>query len=138
MLSLEEMQARESLLCPECKAPFHFHTHSCENGHSFEEKNGVIKLLTQKDKTRLTDYLAKFNAYRKKSGWHITDPGIFPQLPFIDEETAPGFWKAKQEDLRLIKRLLKGKENLKILEIGAWNGWLSHQLVKWGHSSDNT
>ena len=34
----------------------------------------------------------------------------------------------------MIKCLLKGKEKLKILEIGAWNGWLSQHLVKWGHS----
>ncbi|MCB0847487.1 MAG: methyltransferase domain-containing protein, partial [Bacteroidetes bacterium] len=133
-LSLTEMKQREHILCPVCHSPLSLDNHNCQNGHIFSQEHGVIQLFTPEEKAHFVPYLQKFDQYREKAGWHITDPTIFPRLPFISEATALGHWKPKQHDLRLIKRLLKGKKNQKILEIGAWNGWLSHHLVKWGHS----
>ena len=133
-LSLSEMKQREKILCPICHSPLSLETYNCQNNHQFSQENGVIQLFTPETSARLIPYLENFNQYRKKAGWHINDPTIFPRLPHISEATALGHWKPKQHDLRLIKKLLTGKKSLKILEIGAWNGWLSHHLVKWGHS----
>ena len=42
-------------------------------------------------------------------------------------------WKLRAFDLGLIRRFLRGRPHQRVLEIGAWNGWLSHQLSGDGH-----
>ncbi len=42
-------------------------------------------------------------------------------------------WKLRRLNLSLIRRLLRGRSRQRVLEIGAWNGWLSHRLSQDGH-----
>lgn len=132
-ISREEIIRQEKLRCPECGAALNMVSAICANGHDFKTENHVLRLVSAKTADRLDPFLEKFARFREKTGWFIEDREIFPRLPFIKEEEAQGFWKAKQADFEIVFQLLRGKQRQKILEVGAWNGWLSHHLVRAGH-----
>ncbi|MEZ4775413.1 MAG: polysaccharide biosynthesis C-terminal domain-containing protein [Bacteroidia bacterium] len=133
-ISRDEIIRGEKLRCPECGGEIHIAEAICTGGHTFETENHVLRLVTEKKAEQLDPFLEKFARFREKTGWFIEDPTIFPRLPFVKESEAPGFWRAKQADFEIIFQLLRQKNQQKILEIGAWNGWLSHHLVRAGHA----
>ncbi len=118
--------------CPECYSPLN-EFFSCENGHHFSQKEGILSLFSQKEAERAAVFLEKFQAFREKSGLRITEESLYPQLPFVQNGLAGTSWKARAFDLKYIFSQLEKNKSLEILEIGAWNGWLSHQLAEAGH-----
>lgn len=118
--------------CPECYNPLNQHL-TCKNGHHFVEKEGVLSLLKKTEAEKLALFLSKFEAYREKMGLRIKDESLYPQLPFVQNGLAGTSWKARKIDINYVFSELPKAKGLKILEIGAWNGWLSNQLAKAGH-----
>lgn len=117
--------------CPECNTIIVWRGKGgiCQQGHSFVKESGVFQVLDKDQKMFLEAYLPKFNLYRNDSKQKINADNI-NQLPFVDFDS--GIWKLRRNDLTLISKYLTATP-MKILDIGAWNGWLSHQLVKKGH-----
>ena len=99
--------------------------------HFVAKENGVHRFLAADVKPRLDDLLAAFQCYREDKGERITDPTRYPKLPF--DEVNPGLWKLRQIDLALMKKLIPSS-SCDILELGAWNGWLTNHLSQAGHS----
>lgn len=118
--------------CPECYELLDTNFF-CKNGHHFEEKEGILSLLSHKDKEKLSLFLEKFEDFRAKNKLKITTEAIFPQLPFITNGLAGTSWKARAFDTKFILKELAQNRGLSILEIGAWNGWLSYRLTEAGH-----
>lgn len=92
---------------------------------SFEisERNGVHSVLTTDDRKRLNDFNATLLAWRKKKGEIERLP--YEKLPYLKTS----FWQSRQFDLEKIRQNLPNK-TCKILELGAWNGWLAYNLSK--------
>jgi len=42
-------------------------------------------------------------------------------------------WRLRRYDLKVVRRLIPQEKRLSILDVGAWNGWLSNRLSSWGH-----
>jgi 2-polyprenyl-3-methyl-5-hydroxy-6-metoxy-1,4-benzoquinol methylase len=42
-------------------------------------------------------------------------------------------WRLRRYDLAVVRRLLSGRRGQRILDVGAWNGWLSHRMADDGH-----
>jgi 2-polyprenyl-3-methyl-5-hydroxy-6-metoxy-1,4-benzoquinol methylase len=42
-------------------------------------------------------------------------------------------WRLRRYDLAVVRRLLSGRRGQRILDVGAWNGWLSHRMAGDGH-----
>ncbi len=118
--------------CPECYSSLNEYF-VCKNGHYFEEKEGILSLLSYKDKEKLQLFLEKFEDFRAKNKLKITSEAIFPQLPFVANGLAGTSWKARAFDMKFILKELAQNDSLSILEIGAWNGWLSYRLTEAGH-----
>ena len=64
-------------------------------------------------------------------GRRITDPRIYPHLPDVLKDDPE--WAARAGDLVFMRELVPNQPVLRILDIGAWNGWLSYHLAKSGH-----
>lgn len=48
--------------------------------------------------------------------------------------TDAGFmWRIRAADVRNVLRVLRGRQQQSIIEVGPWNGWLTHHLVRAGH-----
>lgn len=66
----------------------------------------------------------------------ILEPALFHRLPEAGVDLDPALWNLRKYDLDLIGRLLSDRASpggLRILDVGAWNGWLSHRLAAMGH-----
>ncbi len=121
------------LICPSCEAPLS-EGRVCGNNHRFTEADGVLMLLTDAFRKRLQifeTHLAKMR--EKETIRRISDPAAFSELPFGAAIKNDGEWRLRQYDLAIINKLLSDLPEQKILEIGAWNGWLSHRLTLENH-----
>lgn len=124
------------LNCPICEQPlFDDNGHlKCDEGHQVKNKYGVHILHEPAFATWYGQFESKFRAYRERENLKIKDTSMYDKLPHVPNNLGQAFWKAKARDLVLIKKYLKGKSSLNILEIGAWNCWLTNHLSKMGHS----
>ncbi len=118
-------------LCPTCRQLLDA-AWTCPKGHHYEEVDGVRVLLTPSFRARLQDFLDAFHAYREVIGRRLLDPDSYPQLPYGPGAGRHIEWRLRQHDLSLVRRLLAGRRR-RVLEVGAWNGWLSHWLTRDGH-----
>ena len=118
--------------CPQCGAPINAQL-QCTNGHPFGRKDGVLRLLEPSFRERLDQYLENYEKMRQKMGARLTDESQYPKLPFFDLPKDPYLWLVRRIDLKVIEAQLP-PGNQKVLEIGAWNGWLSYRLTLAGHS----
>ena len=100
------------------------------NDHVYDYHLGVYTFLETNFDKKLKDYLKKLKQFRELRNERLKDPTIYDQLPHIKGNQ----WNARKRDLKQIEKLLKETKNLDILEIGAWNGWLSNRLSKMGHN----
>jgi 2-polyprenyl-3-methyl-5-hydroxy-6-metoxy-1,4-benzoquinol methylase len=121
------------MLCPICHSPL-TSPFACKNGHSFQLNNGIPSLLKPDFKERLDVFTDKLTKFRDQEGNRVIKQQLFDELPFARDLPLPHLWEVKQHDLKFIKKFLSGKKNLRILDVGAMNGWLSNHLSKSGHS----
>lgn len=121
--------------CPYCEQQvlFALDCIKCENGHCIETEHGVIILQEPSFSKWYVPFEKKFQSYRARENFRIKDESIYDQLPNVPNRLGKGLWNAKAKDLEIVRKFLSGRDALNILEIGAWNGWLSHHLNQMGH-----
>lgn len=122
-----------SVLCPECRKSVDLVSARCAGGHRFPLADGVVSLLSSARRDELDHYLVDFEKWREDRGDFICDPMVYQRLPEAPQGADYGMWKLRALDLLLMRRRLRHRPQQRILEIGAWNGWLSHQLSLEGH-----
>lgn len=123
------------MLCPECEAPLSGDW-NCSNGHSWPLVNCVRCCVNAELSRTLDPFLAAFQDHRAVHDERILEPALFHRLPESGADLDPGLWTLRKYDLELIARLLSDRASpggLRILDVGAWNGWLSHRLSGMGH-----
>ena len=121
------------VLCPTCRQALDQQTLSCANGHQFTRTDGVLALLSDPFGQALRNFVGTVARFRADQGLRLPEPAVYEALPFAPQVRANGEWRWRCADVNNILRLLAGREARTILDIGAWNGWLSHQLAKRGH-----
>ncbi|MCB0201620.1 MAG: methyltransferase domain-containing protein [Anaerolineae bacterium] len=129
------------LRCPDCRRPFEIDDQTwpqaagvaCPGGHSFPVRDGVLELLDTDLARRLADFLTPFSAIRENDDKRLTDPAAYPLLPDGPAVQGNHEWRLRRYDLEVISQLLAGRSRQRILDFGAWNGWLSNRLAKQGH-----
>lgn len=119
------------LRCPECRQPLEALT--CANGHSYAVMDGVLELLTPAFRLRLQQFNACLEDYRAAEGKRLLDSAVYEDLPHADAVRGDFEWRLRCYDLAVIRRLLRGRMPGSVLDVGAWNGWLSHCLAADGH-----
>lgn len=123
-----------ALACPICRQPIQDESLSCKQGHVYEQRDGVLVLLTPQFAAQLHAFAQAFQADRIAQHYPTLPHMAYAQLPFGDGVRNDPEWRARQNDLRLILNLLPKDKVLRVLDVGAWNGWLSHQLATRGHA----
>lgn len=116
------------MLCPECRVKVE--NGRCANDHEYHNEGGVLQLITPVFNAMLGDWLEVFNGYRTKNGARVQDPEFLRGLPYSGLKHDKDLWRLRVLDLELANKMIAGRKGLKILEIGAWNGWLTHHLAK--------
>ena len=123
------------ICCPECRHPLHPHTWTCARGHVFPVEDGVVTLFSAPFAARYLPFQQQFSQYRATRDHSIRQPAAYPPLPYGPATQGAFEWRLRQYDLALVRRLLSRRSGpRRILEIGAWNGWLTHWLAADGHA----
>ena len=125
------------LLCPNCRTAIDPATDSCDRGHAFVPVDGVLPLLGDSFARRLAAFEEALSAARRAEGKHLLDVTAYEGLPVSGEAHAqPSLrleWRLRRYDLALVEAQLAGRAQQRVLDLGAWNGWLSHRLTRAGH-----
>jgi SAM-dependent methyltransferase len=118
--------------CPSCRELVDRQSLRCGSGHQFVEADGVMRLLDRRFGEQVDQFLTAFQPLREADGRRIRDPSVFPRLPFALSRDPE--WRMRGYDLAVIRRLTAGRAPGSALDVGAWNGWLSHHLAVAGHA----
>lgn len=93
----------------------------------------MLALLDPSFQRRLDAFTARLSHIREAEGRRLLDPAIYEQLPFAPTLRKSHEWRIRRYGLEIVRKRLRRRERLRILDVGAWNGWLSHQLATLGH-----
>lgn len=121
------------LLCPNCRKPLDAATLSCRSGHRFREEAEVLILLSTGFEEQAVPFLSRFSQIRRQDRQRLLAPEDYPQLPYGKRVAAHPEWRQRQRDWQTVQRLLSGRTARSVLEIGSYNGWLTHRLAGMGY-----
>lgn len=120
------------LLCPNCHAPLNTESYICKNNHRFKVDDGVLILLGEEFAEKLNPRLSWFSEIRKNKLGRYLKPQVYPLLPYGDAVSENVEWRLRQCDWEILLPLLKDRKRQRVLEIGPYNGWLTHRMAKLG------
>jgi len=102
--------------------------------------NGILRALSPEGKARFEKFVRDYENVRTQEGWGSPTPEYYLALPFKDLTNKHAWiWRIRARTLLYMQnRVLPRMESretsrLRILDIGAGNGWLSYRLSKLGH-----
>lgn len=120
-------------LCPSCREPLPASL-DCACGQRFACSGGVLALVEPGFGRRLDQFTVAYSQVRAAEGRRILDEDAYESLPYGPHVKGDFQWRLRQYDLSLVRRLLRGRQRQRVLDVGAWNGWLSHRLAGDGHA----
>jgi SAM-dependent methyltransferase len=120
------------LTCPTCHQPLAPTGLSCPAGHVFAVQDGVLSLLDAPFAARLQVFNATLQQARSAAGQRMVDAAVYPALPFSAAVRHQLEWRLRRYDWAVVQQWV-GPAPQRVLDIGAWNGWLSHRLAELGH-----
>lgn len=102
--------------------------------------SGVWRMLTPEQEVRFASFIKDYEFIRHKEGRGSDDPAFYLALPYADlTGNFSDQWRIRARSFRYIERKLLPRLNsslgdsLRILDLGAGNGWLSYRLALAGH-----
>ncbi len=121
-----------NIACPECSNTLDLGRLQCQEGHLFETRHGVPALLGSEFASRLGVFLKAFESYRADRELRLADTEGLVHLPHGPLAKSSFEWRLRQAGWHLLNGQILNDPGLRILDIGAWNGWLSHRLTEAG------
>lgn len=100
-------------------------------------RDGIYRYLTRERLSEIEPLLAHYRRVREKDGYRQRGPAYYRSLPYVDaHHPQAATWRVRQESLRNLIRILRrfADRPLRVLDLGAGSGWLSHRLTALGHS----
>jgi len=98
-----------------------------------------VRALSPEGKACFERFVRDYEKVRKQEGWGSPAPEYYLALPFKDLTNKHSWiWRIRARTLlcmqdRILPRIESGASRLRILDIGAGNGWLSYRLSQLGH-----
>jgi ubiquinone/menaquinone biosynthesis C-methylase UbiE len=109
-------------------------------GFLISEVEGIVRALPSESKSRFEKFVRDYQNVRTKEEWGSPVPEYYLSLPFKDlTGKHEGIWRIRARTLLYLQnRVLAHVKartafGLRILDIGAGNGWLSYRLARLGH-----
>jgi ubiquinone/menaquinone biosynthesis C-methylase UbiE/uncharacterized protein YbaR (Trm112 family) len=126
--------------CPRCRAPLEQTAPdelSCAvDGCRFPCIDGIWRFLLPERAAYFEKFIRDYETVRRAEGRGSQDADYYRALPNHDlsgKMTSDWRIRAASFDLLLKKVISPEKKPLRILDLGAGNGWLSNQLARRGH-----
>lgn len=128
--------------CPRCRTPLEpTEDGLCcpTDGTRYHQVDGVWHFLPPEREAALAPFIQDYETIRLAEGRTSDDPAYYRSLPYPpagSPRAADWTFRSRGYELLLkcvIAPLVEGGKALDILDLGAGNGWLSHQLTLRGH-----
>ncbi len=109
---------------------------------SFEipEVNGILRALLPESRAHFQRFVRDYETVRTQEGWGSPTPEYYLALPFKDlTNKYTWIWHIRAQTLRYMQTHILPRvepsvsSRLRILDLGAGNGWLSYRLSLLGH-----
>ncbi len=131
--------------CPSCGSPLSGtgeEVFICPaEGLRFERTGGILRFLPPKRREVLAPFMRDYETIRRAEGRGSDDSAYYRALPFEDRtDRFRGDWQIRATSFRALVRHVveraEARQNgpLRILDLGAGNGWLSYRLAQRGHA----
>ena len=106
---------------------------------AFIQEHGVWRFLLPERHAHYEQFIREYETVRKAEGRASRDAAFYRALPYEDltGRHSPA-WRVRARSFdtfvaKVLAPLEQGDAVLKIVDLGAGNGWLSHRLVERGH-----
>lgn len=98
----------------------------------------IYRFLPPERLQEIAPFVAQYRRVRADDGYRPVNPAYYRSLPDVDpRDPQAATWRIRRESFRhLCRRVLPfmGHRPLRILDLGAGNGWLCHRLTVLGHA----
>ncbi len=133
------------LACPSCRSPLFQlvpELYVCPvERRSYHREKGIWLFLLPELKQEYQQFMQEYQAVRAAEGRGSRDPAYYRDLPFQDRTGIHSAdWRIRARSFRALLHSIvvplekKAGRALKLLDLGAGNGWLSNRLAQRGHS----
>lgn len=134
---------QDFFICPRCRTPLERNVPDrviCpQDGLEFGKEAGVWRFLLPESEAHYARFIADYEAVRRAEGRGSTSADYYRALPFKDlSGRLQADWHIRSRSFNvLVKNVLTRlqaplERSLKILDLGAGNGWLSNRLSAQG------
>ena len=134
---------QDLFVCPRCRTTLERTTPermTCpKDGLEFWNVDGIWRFLLPESEAHYARFIRDYETVRQAEGRGSTDPGYYRALPFKDRSRRQAAdWKIRARSFKvLVNNVLTRLQNplersLKIIDLGAGNGWLSNRLASQG------
>jgi len=130
-------------VCPECRTSFAADPGGGDGwrmcsicGRRYECRDGIWRFLTETRAAANEPFAHQYRIVRERDGYRVGAPDYYRRLPHVDAEDPHAVeWGIRRETYQHLLHcgLLSAAAPLRVLDLGAGNGWLSHRLAEAGH-----
>jgi SAM-dependent methyltransferase len=100
-------------------------------------RGGILRFLSDTRLAEIEPLIAQYRQVREQDGYRQRSAAYYRELPRVARgDPQRAVWRIRQESFRhLYQRVLTrlGRRPLRVLDLGAGNGWLSHRLTLLGN-----
>jgi SAM-dependent methyltransferase len=127
--------------CPECGGDAGCDARGpsvCRACHrSYEHRDGIWRFLTAARQVSFAPFAEQYRLVREREGYRLALPDFYRRLPSVAaDDPHAAEWRIRRESVAHFERdVLEGRDELRVLDLGAGNGWLSNRLASRGHHS---
>ena len=134
---------QDLFICPRCQAKLERSAPdrvTCpQDGLEFRKEDGIWRFLLPESEAHYTSFVADYEAVRRSEGRGSASANYYRALPFKDlSGHHQADWRIRARSFNvLVKNVLTRLQNpleraLKVLDLGAGNGWLANRLSAQG------
>jgi SAM-dependent methyltransferase len=126
--------------CPICHAPLETITpdalRCASDAAVFPRVDGIWRLMRPDRIAHFARFVKEYEAIRQAEGRGSDNPSYYRALPFADlTGRMPRDWQIRAASYRALEsNVIASGRSLKILDLGAGNGWLAYRFAKRGHT----